>query len=212
MKTITPAACRKLIRRIPITKSLYNGFVANGWETHLPAVYDRVSVLLAENTGASKALQMHLNQMLPMIALHEKAVEITGSREAALAFVEKWVFIETEKMMKYVQPLMKLGLYRLMPSMCEWMLDRMFGEAAGFKYRRVPDAPKFAADMLRCPFVDTFSKYGYPELAQFACKADDIAYGNLHPNLIWARTQTLAGGGSCCDFRLHVANKGETRQ
>lgn len=210
MKTITPAACRKLIRRMPITKSLYNGFMANGWEAHLSAVYDRAATLLAGNTGASKALQMHLNQLLPMIALYEKAVEIIGSREGALAFVEKWAFIETEKMMKYVLPLMKLRLYRLIPSMCEWMLDRMFGEAAGFKYRRVPDAPKFAVDMLHCPYLDTCKKYGCPELTEFSCRADDVTYGKMHPKLIWARTQTLANGGSCCDFRLYVRqNKGE---
>lgn len=211
MKIITPDACRKLIRRMPITKSLYNGFVANGWEAHLPAVYDRAAALLAENTGASPALQLHLNQLLPMIALYEKAVEITGSREAALAFVEKWAFIETEKMMRCVQPFMKLGLYRLVPSMCEWMLDRMFGEAAGFKYRRVPDAPKFAVDMLHCPYLETGKKYGCPELTQFSCRADDVTYGKMHPRLIWARTQTLAGGGTCCDFRLYVERKGETR-
>ncbi|MBQ4640669.1 MAG: L-2-amino-thiazoline-4-carboxylic acid hydrolase [Clostridia bacterium] len=210
MKTITPATCQRLIRRMPITKSLMNGFASKGWEAHLPAVYDRAAALLSENTGAGKALQMHLNQLLPMIALYEKAMEITGSREEALAFVEEWAFIETEKMMKYIQPFMKLGLYRLMPAMCEWMLDRMFGEKAGFKYRRVPDAPKFSVDMLQCPYLETCKKYGCPELTEYSCRADDITYGKMHPNLIWARTQTLAGGGSCCDFRLHVKqSKGE---
>ena len=89
MKTVTPEACKKIIRRKPITKSLYNGFVANGWEAHLPAVYDRAASLFADNASASPALQMHLNQLLPMIALYEKTVEITGSVEGALAFTEK---------------------------------------------------------------------------------------------------------------------------
>lgn len=204
MKTVTPEACKKIIRRKPITKSLYNGFVANGWDAHLPAVYDRAAALFEDNTSASPALQMHLNQLLPMIALYEKAVEITGSVEGALAFTEKWAFIETEKMMKFARGLMKLGLYKLMPSLCGKMLDRMFGEAAGFKYRLVPDAPKFAVDMLHCPYFETCKKYGCPELTQFCCRADDITYGNLHKNLVWARTQTLAIGGSCCDFRLHL--------
>jgi len=178
--------------------------MANGWEAHLPAVYDRAASLFADNASASPALQMHLNQLLPMIALYEKAVEITGSMEGALAFTEKWAFIETEKMLKFARGLMKLGLYKLMPSLCGKMLDKMFGEAAGFKYRLVPDAPKFAVDMLHCPYFETCKKYGCPELTQFSCRADDITYGNLHKNLIWARTQTLATGGSCCDFRLHL--------
>ncbi|MBR4081570.1 MAG: L-2-amino-thiazoline-4-carboxylic acid hydrolase [Clostridia bacterium] len=212
MKTVTPEACKKIIRRKPITKSLYNGFAANGWKTHLPAVYERAAELFADNAGAGKALMTHLNQLLPMIALYEKAAEITGSREDALAFMDKWAFIETEKMMKYARGLMKLGLYRLMPSMCEMLLDRMFGKTAGFEYRRVPDAPKFAADMLRCPYFETFKKYGCPELTQFCCRADDITYGNLHKNLVWARSQTLGMGGGCCDFRLYVKQDGGTEK
>jgi hypothetical protein len=82
----------------------------------------------------------------------------------------------------------------------------MFGKAAGFDYRPVPDAPVFAADMTRCPYVDTCARYGCPELAQFSCKADDVTYGSLHPKLVWGRTQTLGTGGSCCDFRLSVKN------
>lgn len=204
MKAITPAQARRIIRHKPITKSLANGFAARGWETHLPAVYERSAALFAENAGASKALMTHLEQLLPMIALYEKAKELTGSRDEALAFFDQWAFIEAEKMMKYARALMKLGLYRLMPALCEWLLPRMFGHAAGFDYRRVPGAPTFAADMTRCPYVETCAKYGVPELAQISCRADDITYGNLHPHLIWARTQTLGTGGSCCDFRLYV--------
>ncbi|MBP3541133.1 MAG: hypothetical protein J6K72_04870 [Clostridia bacterium] len=88
MKTVTPEACKKIFLQKPITKSLYNGFVANGWEAHLPAVYDRADSLFVDNASASPALQMHLNQLLPIIALYEKAVEITGSVEGALAFTE----------------------------------------------------------------------------------------------------------------------------
>ncbi len=204
MKKITAAACRRIIRKKPLTKSLYNGFVKNGWAEHLPAVYERTAALFQEYADASKALKTHLKQLLPMIALYEKAKEITGSQEKALLFMEKWAFIEAEKMMKYARAVMKLGVYRLMPALCENMLDKMFGENAGFAYRRVPDAPCFAADMTRCPYVDTCKKYGCPELCQFACKADDVTYGNLHPKLIWGRTQTLGMGGSCCDFRLYV--------
>lgn len=204
MKTVTPEACKKIIRQKPLTKSLYNGFVENGWEAHLPAVYERTAALFQEYADASKALKTHLKQLLPMIALYEKAKEITGSQEKALIFMEKWAFIEAEKMMKYARAVMKLGVYRLIPALCENMLDKMFGEKAGFEYRRVPDAPCFAVDMTRCPYVDTCKKYGCPELSQFACKADDVTYENLHPKLIWRRTQTLGMGGSCCDFRLYV--------
>lgn len=207
MTSPSPIQCRRIINGKPISKSLQNGFLQNGWADHLPMVYDRSAALFAENAGASKALQTHLNQLLPMIAFYEAAKQITGSQEAALTFMEKWAFGEAEKMMKYARWLMKTGLYRLMPSLCSVLLDKMFGHAAGFDYRPVPDAPKFAVDMTRCPYVDTCAKYGCPELCQFACRADDITYGNLHPRLVWARTQTLGMGGSCCDFRLYVKDE-----
>lgn len=209
MKAIDVKKARRIISQKPITKSLHNGFLAEGWETLLPHVYARSAELLNEYVDASAVLRMHMEQLLPMIAFYETAQQIAGSKEKAMEFFERWALIEAERMMKKVRPLMKLGFYRLMPSLCGRMLDRMFGTAAGFDYRRVPDAPKFAVDMTRCPYVETCRKYGCPELTQFACRADDITYGNLHPYLVWARTQTLGMGGSCCDFRLYIKKKGK---
>ena len=58
--------------------------------------------------------------------------------------------------------------------------------------------------MLVCPYFETCKKYGCPELTRFFCKSDDITYGNLHPRLVWHRTQILGTGGECCDFRLFI--------
>ncbi|MBQ8554902.1 MAG: L-2-amino-thiazoline-4-carboxylic acid hydrolase [Clostridia bacterium] len=190
-----------------MTKSIEKGYIAHGWSEHLPAVYARAAALFAENAQASRALHTHLEQLLPMIAFYESLRTVTGSREQALAFMDQWAFIEVEKMMKIARTVMKPGLYRLVPTVCGWMLDRLFGEKAGFAYRPVPGGRKFSVDMTRCPYVDTCARYGCPELTQFACRADDVTYGTLHPRLIWARTQTLGMGGECCDFRLHVKEK-----
>lgn len=202
--TITTRQAQKAIRSNPMPKSLEKGFIDRGWAAELPGVYLRAAALLAENANAPKALQMHLRQLLPTIAFYEAAKRLTGSTQAALDFMEEWAFVEMKKLLPAVQFVMKLGLYRLMPAFCGVMLDRMFGRAAGFDYRPVPDAPKFAVDMTRCPYVETCARYGVPEVTQFACRADDISYGNLHPKLVWARTQTLGMGGGCCDFRLHL--------
>lgn len=194
----------RIIRMTPVPKGLYNGFRQQGWEERLPAVYTRSAELLTEHAGGGWAKQMHMKQLLPMIAFYEAAQELTGSREGALAFFEAHAFTEAQKMVKPARFLMKLGLYRLMPTLCGLMLDMLFGKKAGFDYRPVPDAPKFSVDMTVCPYFETCKRYGVPELTQFACRADDITYGNLHPKLVWARTQTLGTGGSCCDFRLHL--------
>lgn len=203
-KQYTEKKAGKIIRSMPVTKGLMKGFEAKGWHTGLKDVYIRTAALLQENAHLSSPQMMHMKQLLPMIAFYETAARITGSKKAALAFFEEWAFGEAEKMVRMIQPLMKLGLYRLMPTMCGWMLDRMFGEKAGFKYREVPGGEKFSVDMTYCPYVAACERYGCPELTQFACRADDVTYGHLHPKLIWARTQTLGMGGECCDFRLHL--------
>lgn len=209
MAGITPAKCRRIMERMPITKGLLQGFAAAGWQTELPAAYERCAQLYRENAGASKALQLHLKQLLPMIALYEAALRCTGCREAAMQFAEEWAFGCVEKMVKPARLLMKTGLYRVMPGLCRMLLDRMFGREAGFDYRLVPEERPFAVDMIRCPYLDTCIRYGCPELTRISCRADDITYGSLHPKLVWARTQTLGQGGSCCDFRLYVKEEKE---
>ena len=206
-KTVTISKAKRIIRGKPMPKSLEKGFRQNGWEEHLEEVYARTAELFQENERASKALMTHLQQLLPCIAFYETLQKVTGSKENALAFLEQWAFVEIEKMMPMARAVMKLGLYKFMPDLCQKMLHSMFGEEAGFESREVPNGKKFSRDMTRCPYVDTCRKYGCPELTRFACKADDITYGDLHPKLVWARTQTLGTGGSCCDFRLFLKEK-----
>lgn len=203
----TPLDVRRIVRSRPLTKGLLAGFCAMGWEDELEAVYARGAELFALHDQASPALMMHLTQLLPMIAMYEAALRRTKSRDEAMAFMERWAFTEAEKMMRAARGLMKLGVYRLMPWLCGFLLDRMFGEKAGFSYRLVSGEPGFAADMTRCPYVETCARYGCPELTRIACLSDDMTYGKLHPDLVWGRTQTLGMGGTCCDFRLYVRRK-----
>lgn len=61
---------------------------------------------------------------------------------------------------------------------------------------------KFTVTMHRCSRKDTFDKYGYSQMCQFACKCDGITYGDLK-NIGYYRTQTLGIGGSFYDFRFY---------
>lgn len=203
-KTVTKRTVKKIIRKKPMPKSLEKGFIENGWENWLEDVYMRAMELFGENASAGKARYTHLEQLLPCIAFYEILQDITGSKEEALVFVDRWAFVEVKKLVPIAQAIMKLGLYKKMPDLCEGMLHKLFGSDAGFDSREVPGAKKFARDMTVCPYFETCKKYGCPELTRFACKADDITYGNLHPKLVWARTQTLGTGGECCDFRLYL--------
>lgn len=198
---------KKHIRKKPMPSSLLKEFQKNGLENYLNKVYLRSAELFEENKDSNKVLQSHLGQILPCIAFYEVLIEKEGSREKALGIYEKWSLSGIEKFAKSIQNFMRLpGIYKLIPGMFESTIDKMFGAEAGFKSNIVPGVKGFARDMVVCPYVVTCSKYGYPELAQFFCKSDDVCYGNMHPKLVWARTKTLGRGDDCCDFRLYIKN------
>ena len=64
MKMIDEAKARKIIRGMPVSKSLDNGFAAEGWSEELPRVYRQTAKLLNEYGDISKAQRTHMEQML----------------------------------------------------------------------------------------------------------------------------------------------------
>lgn len=203
-RTITKRDVKRIIRKKPMPQSLKKGFRKSGWEDQLDGVILRTMELFNDHASVSKALYTHLEQLLPCIAFYEALQTITGSKEDALDFFNRWAFVKIEKLTSAARVIMKLGFYKKMPELCDVMLNKLFGADAGFESRAVPGAKKFARDMTVCPYFETCKKYGCPELTQFCCRSDDITYGNLHPKLVWGRTQTLGMGGECCDFRLYL--------
>lgn len=195
---------KKVISKKPMTKSLEARFRANGFAHDLEKKYVRSTELFEENRSANKALFTHLEQILPCIAFYESLLEKTDNRTESLAIFERWAFDELEKLAVILRRIMKTGIWRSTPAIFDKLIDKSFGEAAGFRSVRIDGAKGFARDMLVCPYYETCKKYGYPELTQFFCKSDDITYGNLHPKLVWGRTKTLGIGGDCCDFRLYI--------
>lgn len=196
---------KKCIKKKPMPSGLLQEFKNHGLESMLEGIYQRTAELMQENQGVSEATMKHLEQILPCIAFYEALLKKEGNQEQALQIFEKWSFTKIEKMAKWILILMKIpGLYKQIPKFMRKMLDLMFGHAAGFDYREKECENGFAVDMIKCPYVETCNKYCCPELTQFFCKSDDICYGDMHPNLIWARTQTLGTGGECCDFKLYI--------
>lgn len=204
-KTESLKLAKKFIKKKPMPGSLEKEFKKQGLSYLLDGVYRRSAELIEDNQNVSEGLKRHLGQILPCIAFYEALLEKEGSREKALVVFESWCFGKIEKMAGMLPKLMKIpGLYKKMPALMNKMLDKMFGEKCGFQYETVNQENGFAANMLVCPYVETCKKYGCPELAQFFCKSDDICYANMHPKLVWGRTNTLGTGGDCCDFSLYI--------
>ena len=195
---------KKIIGKHITTSSLEAGFKRNGKYRALEKVYERTAELFEENQNVSKELYTHLGQILPCIAFYEELTKLTGNKEKALEVFEKWAFVKMNGMIPVMQAITKAGLYKKVPYIGKILLERVFCKEAGFEYSVIETENGFAADMTACPYLETCKKYSCPELTAVFCRSDDLMYGNLHPDLVWARTQTLGTGGECCDFRMYL--------
>ena len=60
----------------------------------------------------------------------------------------------------------------------------------------------FRYEITGCKFVDLTRRAGRPELAPLFCSGDGVYFDRHLPEVAFERTQTLAEGGTCCDFRF----------
>jgi hypothetical protein len=196
---------KKYINRKPIPSSLNREFKRNGLHALLEIVYNRTAELMKDNQQASDEAWEHLGQILPSIAFYKVLLEKEGTREQALLLFEQWCFLNIKKIAKWIPVFLSIpGVYKKAPVFMKKVITTKFGVAAGFQFQEREQKNGFAVDMIKCPYVETCKKYGCPELAQFFCKSDDICYSNMHPKLMWDRSQTLGTGGDRCDFKLYI--------
>ena len=176
----------------------------------LNAAFDaRLRALRAENAGATKEKQRHLEgQILPGIAAYE-TLQTVLPKDEALQTVHGYVEERAWKLKKMILAFLRLpGLYRRVPGMFCRETPKLFGETAGFAAREIQTSGGvWRIDMTRCPYHDTCVQYGCPELCPSFCDSDDITYNGMHPKLSWHRTKTLGRGDDCCDFCLKIADK-----
>ena len=169
----------------------------------------RLRELMEENINDSPALRKHtFSRIYPGIAVYEamRSEEIPS---------EKAVWCLREYYQQYckipaaaIRTILKIpGLYRKVPSLLLKTSLRGFSEASGFVYR-FPEhsANETCFDIVKCPYYETCCRYGHPEITKAFCDSDDVSYGDMHPKLIWGRTQTIGHGADCCNFKLTLVD------
>ena len=145
----------------------------------------RLSALLAENADASKEKQYHLKrQILP------GAVELSRSCRKR----------RTANRSRYVERLGERAINSLPP--CDTGALVVLNRSLGGVCKRIAKALACGYD--ECPYYDTCTEYGCPELCRCFCDSDDISYTGLHPKLIWERSMTLGRGNDRCDFCMKI--------
>ena len=167
----------------------------------------RYAEIVDENADEPKKMYMHTRKRIyPAIAAFDAMTGNGISREEAAAFLNRYYEKRAAGVGSKIRGAMKIpGLYKLVPRFFAKMTKSSFGEDCGFRANWIrTEQEETCFDMLACPYQDTCVKYGCPEIVAGFCRADDEAYGYMHPKLKWGRTKTLGQGGDCCDFRLTI--------
>jgi hypothetical protein len=71
------------------------------------------------------------------------------------------------------------------------------------------DAEAFEFDVTRCRFAEMYARLGLADLGGLlSCARDGGMIAGFNPRIAFARTQTIMGGASHCDFRYRKAGAG----
>lgn len=180
---------------------------AEKYAVMMDSAWERYNALCEENAAEPNAVQRHTrSRIYPAIAVFEALIKADISREEAAQLILDFYMHRAQKPARKIQSLLKIpGLYRAVPSLFLIGVKKMFGRDAGFQAKHYKaEKGCFRMDMVECPYLSICRKYGCTEIVPAFCASDDVAYGNMHPKLIWERTKTLGRGNDCCDFKLTV--------
>ncbi len=171
----------------------------------MAAAQKRYEELTEENSGDSKALRAHTyRRIYPCIALYEVMRKEGIDSEKSVWYIREYFLRYCAEAVPHLQRLIKvLGLAKKMPKIFMKIALSGFSPEAGFGYE-FPESHgnECRFNIVRCPYFETCSRYGCPEIVKAFCDSDDAEYGNLHPKLKWGRTKTIGRGGDCCNFLL----------
>ncbi len=171
----------------------------------IQAAQKRFEELLSENAHDSEALRAHtFKRIYPAIAVYEAFKAQGVSSEKAVWYIREYFQRFAAAFVPHLQRTIRVfGLAKRIPKFFMKISLQSFGPEAGFEYE-FPEMHDNEArfNIVRCPYMETCKRYGYPELTRVFCDGDDAGYGNLHPKLIWGRTKTIGRGADCCDFLL----------
>lgn len=94
----------------------------------------------------------------------------------------------------------KPGMKGLFLPIMRKMAKSVYGSKGGFQNQfGLVTSQETHFDILDCPYCRYLKELGCPELGPGFCKGDEYVYGNLDA-FAFERSQTLATGGSKCDF------------
>ena len=161
------------------------------------AAGDEYARILTKDPG----IKAHKGAMvLPAVALY-RALEDAG--EDAEGLLNAYGDAMGRRFAGLVHGLTSLpGVSRLIWRHVDGIMDRMSGEALGYRRRIVSQPPAmYGVDILSCPYDELAKSLGTPKAVLCICHMDK-AYMKGFRHIRYERTTAVSEGAACCDYRL----------
>jgi len=151
----------------------------------------------------SKAVEMHMRKfILPEIAFF-RAMQKNGiGKENAYRFLDDEIQKRARKSSRLFATFSRLLWFF---TIVKWVIKKAM--AYGFPKEgwntewKVDNNNELAMNMHSCLYMETFTKYGCPELCLASCDSDVTTFRGMEPKVFFVRTQTLSKGADYCNFR-----------
>ncbi len=133
------------------------------------------------------------------VVLLDRAIRAVADEDTALAIVREAVLSGAVPFMDAMLPALSPdALAEQAPKLAQSMFN---AEGQG----RLTDQGAFVFEVERCRFVELLGAVDAAHLAPLFCQADDVFFDGVRRPVVLHRSQTLASGGQCCDFRFTAA-------
>ena len=165
------------------------------------SVWEAAGREYASILAANPSLKKHKGAMaLPAVALYRA---LTASGVDAEALLNAYGDRMGRRFAGIVHALTSLpGVSRLLWRRIDRIMDKMSGEALGYRRRIVSKPPDmYGVDILSCPYHELAKQLGAEKAVLCICHMDK-AYMKGFRHIRYDRATAVSEGAECCDYRL----------
>ncbi|HVM72160.1 MAG TPA: L-2-amino-thiazoline-4-carboxylic acid hydrolase [Anaerolineales bacterium] len=150
---------------------------------------------------ANRTLRWHLQkQIMPGLALYQELRADGLTQADALDTIAQIFTLVSAHDRRQMQLLGRLPFAYLLLRLVIKPTMRQY-PAPGWAIEWLENSPQAVRfNMKSCFYHNTLRAYGAAELTASYCAMDDFVYGEISPQILWQRTQTIGRGAELCNF------------
>ena len=150
----------------------------------------------------NKALQQHFdNNIMPAMAAYSVLLDDGKDKESALQVIDRLLeaTIDSARTMYRFWGRFPF-FFDMIRIMLKPMMKKNYPERWNIEWLDLGHDVT-GMNCRACFYLDTLTDYGFAELTPHFCRLDELLAAEATPSIRFERTQTLARGGTMCDFR-----------